>query len=98
MSRSYKKTLRTGDKKNNFLKKYANRKLRHDENIIQNKCYKKTYCSYNICDYEDVGTSFEQFYQRKIGWWRILCQYHKDIPVPTEKEAWIGYCKLYIRK
>lgn len=36
MSRSYKKTPRSGDKKNKYFKKYANRVYRRDKfNILQ---------------------------------------------------------------
>ena len=45
MSRSYKKTPRSGDKKNKFFKKYANRKYRKLplEDTVQHKSYKKTF-------------------------------------------------------
>ena len=68
MSRSYKKTPRSGDKKNKFLKKYANRKYRKLplEDTVQYKSYKKTFCSYDICDYEDVGRIFEEFYHQSV--------------------------------
>ena len=99
MSRSYKKTPRSGDKKNKFLKKYANRKYRKLplEDTVQHKSYKKTFCSYDICDYEDVGTTFEQYYQGRIKWWRVFSCYSNE-PFPTREKAWQEYLKYFIRK
>jgi hypothetical protein len=100
MSRSYKKTPRSGDTKDKFFKRYANRRLRHkpsDEEPLQNKSYKKDFCCYDICDYEEVGTSFEQFYHQCVRSWHRWRQYHND-PFPTREEAWKEYLKWYKRK
>ena len=68
MSRSYKKTPRSGDTKDKFFKRYANRRLRRRKLDIdlQHKSYKKDFCSYDICDYETVGTSFEEFWRDRV--------------------------------
>ena len=100
MSRSYKKTPRSGDTKNKFLKRYANRKLRHNRNhdvILQNKTYRKTFCYYDICDFEEIGTTFEQFYARCIRYWHRWRKYHNE-PFPTREKAWQVYLKWYKRK
>ena len=62
MSRSFKHTPRCGDKKDKFYKNYANRRLRRKQLIhnLQHKTYKKDTCSYDICDYEEVGLIFEE--------------------------------------
>ena len=99
MSRSYKRIPRSGDTKDKFFKRYANRRLRHKpiEDMLQNKSYKKDFCSYDICDYEEVGTSFEQFYFHYVQSWYRWHQYHNE-PCPTREEAWIKYLKWYKRK
>ena len=100
MSRSYKKTPRSGDTKDKFFKRYANRRLRHkpfDEEPLQNKSYKKDFCCYDICDYEEVGTSFEQYYRGQIKWWRVFSCYSNE-PFPTREKAWQEYLKYFIRK
>ena len=44
MSRSYKKTPRSGDQKDKFFKTYANRKLRRDKfHNLQHNSYKKIF-------------------------------------------------------
>ena len=61
MSRSYKKTPRSGDQKDKFFKTYANRKLRRDKfHNLQHNSYKKNFCSYDICDYEWTHYSFKR--------------------------------------
>ena len=54
MSRSYKHTPRSGDKKDKYLKNYANRRLRRypiNKPPLNNCTYKKYNCSWEICDY-----------------------------------------------
>ena len=100
MSRSYKKTPRAGEKKNRFFKKYANRKFRrkvNDETVLKHNSYKKNFCYYDICDYEDVGTTFEQYYRGRIKWWRIFSCYSNE-PFPTREKAWQEYLRYFIRK
>ena len=51
MSRSYKKHSRVKDPANKGMKKYANKKVRHTENIPNGKAYKKVFCSWDISDW-----------------------------------------------
>lgn len=90
MSRSYKHTPRAGDKKDKFFKRYANKKLRRNKlnHNLQNSSYKKNFPTWDICDYESVNKSFEQYvYNRK--------KYKTFTNIKDEKEA---YNKMYIRK
>lgn len=95
MSRSYKKTPRSGDTKDKFFKRYANRRLRRRKLDIdlQHKSYKKDFCSYDICDYETVGTSFEEFWRDRVKKW-----HSGRIHFPTREEAWKDYNRWYKRK
>ena len=99
MSRSYKKTPRSGDTKDKFFKRYANRRLRRRKLDIdlQHKSYKKDFCSYDICDYETVGTSFENFWRDRVKWWHAWRKYYNE-PFPTREEAWKDYNRWYKRK
>ena len=100
MSKSYKHTPRSGEQKDKFFKKYANRKVRRlpiDEHPLKGKHYKKVFCRYDICDYETVGISFEQYWERLIkSWhkWRNDC----GLPYPDPIEAYEEYCRWFIRK
>ena len=100
MSRSYKHTPRAGDTKDKFFKKYANRRVRRlpiDEHPLNHKSYKKATCSWNICDYETVGTSFEQYWEGlvKSGHrWKSEC----GLPYPNRDEAYQEYCRWFLRK
>lgn len=96
MSRSYKKTPRSGDKKDRYFKRYENRcvrKLSFDHDL--NHCHYKKYSErWNICDYETVGISFEEYWRRvkrRFGcippeWWE------------TKEQAYKDYQKWFIRK
>ena len=49
MSRSYKHTPRSGEQKDKFFKKYANRKVRRlpiDEHPLKGTAYKKVFCQF----------------------------------------------------
>ena len=100
MSRSYKRTPRSGQQKDKFFKNYANRRLRRlptDEHPYNNCTYKKVSCSWNICDYEDVGTSFEQYWERLVKSWHQWRTYN-NIPLPSREQAYEEYCRWYKRK
>ena len=99
MSRSYKKTPRSGDTKDKFFKQYANRRLRRKKLDIdlQHKSYRKDFCSYDICDYETVGTSFEEFWRDRVKWWHSWRRYRGE-PYPTREEAKKDYVRWYKRK
>lgn len=95
MSRSYKKTPRSGDTKDKFYKNYANRKLRRNKfHNLQHSNYKKNFCSYDICDYEIVGETFEEWWEQCLkNWYRWKYLY---APFPSrEKEyrKWYKYFK-----
>mgnify|MGYP006896647918 FL=1 len=100
MSRSYKHTPRAGDTKDKFFKKYANRRVRRlpiDEHPLNHKTYKKATCSWNICDYETVGISFEQYWEGLVkSWhrWKSEC----GLPYPDRDEAYQEYCRWFLRK
>ena len=99
MSRSYKKTPRSGDKKDKILKKYANRRIRQDKNAsdLKYRAYRKRYQSYNICDYQDVGLTFEQFYNQYLSSWYRWGQDFGE-PYPTIEKAKKNYYRWFIRK
>lgn len=99
MSRSYKKTPRSGDTKDKFFKKYANRKIRRKKlsTNLQHKTYKKDFCHYYICDYELVGTSFEEFYRNRIKIWHQFRKYYNE-PYPTREESLKDYYRWFKRK
>ena len=98
ISRSYKGTPRCGDTKDKFFKRYANRKVRRlpiDERPKGN-AYKKVFCQYDICDYETVGTSFEQYWESLVKrWYEWEWKYYK---FPDREEAYQEYCRWFIRK
>ena len=102
MSRSFKHTPYCGDRKNHYMKRYANKRLRqknltHD---LQHKSYRKDFCSYNICDYYEIGTRFEEYYESCVKRWQHYQSYGwgKNEPFPTKEKCWQEYCKWYIRK
>lgn len=94
MSRSYKRTPRSGDKKDKFFKKYENhrvRKLPYDRTLNHN-AYKKHGEGWNICDYETVGISFEEY------WYRIKRRFHNWYQPITREEAYRDYQRWFLRK
>lgn len=100
MSRSYKKTPRSGDTKKKFFKNYANRVLRRDKSedaVLNHKSYRKRYCSYDICDYETVGETFEQHWRRELKYWHNYGKYRGE-PFPDRSESLKEYNKWYKRK
>ena len=97
MSRSYKKTPRCGDKKDKFFKTYANRKYRRDKfTVLSHKAYKKNYCSYDICDYETIGMTFEQHWDRCLKSWYTWG--YKYEPYPNRDEAYREWYHWYKAK
>ena len=95
MSRSYKRTPRSGDTKDKFFKRYYNKRLRKlpFECVLDNGTYKKYNCQWDICDYETVGISFEDY-------WRHLKRRFSNQPniLGTKEEAYKEYIKWFIRK
>lgn len=84
MSRSYKKTLRSGDCKDKFFKNYANRKLRRNKfEDLQNGSYKKNFSSWQICDFNSLNWSFEEHWNmtlKRCSKW--------NLPIPNKKEIY----------
>ena len=100
ISRSYKRTPRCGDKKDKYLKNYANRRLRRypiDKPPLNNCTYKKYNCSWDICDYETVATSFEEYWERLIRNWYNWGQYY-GLSFPDRQKAKKDYYRFYRQK
>lgn len=97
MSRSYKKTPRSGDQKDKFFKTYANRKFRRDKfNNLQHNSYKKNFCHYDICDYETVGETFEEWWKHCVSVWHNWgCRYE---PYPSREEEYRRWYKWFKAK
>lgn len=104
MSRSYKKTPYCGDNKSNGMKKVANHKVRrllkNPDVDFPHKAYRKAFCSWDICDYKYIQSSFESYYRDELRRWAEWRRYswYKEKPKPTREECWKDYCKIYIRK
>ena len=99
MSRSYKHTPRAGDKKSKIAKRLANRRIRNypiDSPFFNHKSYKKIFCSYDICDYQSVGTTFADYWKMcKKRWYDWEYKYK---PFPTVEQAKKEYYKFYLKK
>ena len=95
MSRSYKRTPRSGQQKDKFFKRYYNKRLRKlpFECDLSGYAFKKYNNAYDICDYETVGISFEEY-------WRHLKRIFHTCPesLGTKEEAYKEYLKWFIRK
>lgn len=96
MSRSYKKTPRCGDRKNKAMKKYANHVVRRDTNTYQNSSYKKRFCRYDICDYESVGDTFQDYWNMRVRQWYSWRWRYEEFP--NEKEEYRKWYKWFKRK
>ena len=95
MSRSYKKTPRCGDTKDKFFKKYANRKVRRNNaNHYNHNSYKKLSCSWDICDYETVGRTFEEYWKQTLDYWYQFGYKHEHYPSYEEEyRQWFKWYK-----
>ena len=95
MSRSYKKTPRCGDKKDRKSKRLANKRFRRKQltHDLQHNSYRKDYCTWRICDYEVIGTTFEQY-------WRVVKSLNRwgRPPCPSREEAYQEWYRWYKRK
>ena len=56
MSRSYRHTDMVKQQNSKGMKRFANKRVRHDLDIPSGKAYKKKFCSYDICDYKWIWT------------------------------------------
>ena len=98
MSRSYKKTPRSGDRKNKFFKNHANRVFRYDKfNTLQHSGYKKNYCRWNICDSETIEYSFDAWWKSSVSEWLNKGQYRGE-PFPSLEEEYRLWYKWYKQK
>ena len=89
ISRSYKHTPRAGLINDQFHKNYANRVLRRiplDQLPLKYNSYKKNYNRWLISDYNEVGTSFKDFWSIWSDWYA------------SKEEAYKAYKKIYLRK
>jgi hypothetical protein len=98
MSRSYKKTPRAGDTKSKYSKRYANRQLRRKKlnTDFQYSSYKKSFESYNICDFEEVATSFNDYWNSILRRWYDW--EYKYESFPDKDRAYKEWFKDYKRK
>lgn len=95
MSRSYRKVGGWKDQ-NTFMKKCANRRVRHKKDIPNGKAYRKYTCSYDICDWRDLYFSREsartaheiRFKQPPCWGWYIVQAYE-----PFEYKEWVAFGK-----
>lgn len=97
MSRSYKHTPYTGFKKDKDFKKLANkriRKLPYEEGFTNHKRY---FDSWDICDYKQVGMTFEQFYAERVKFWHLYGA-RRGESYPSREECRKDYEKWYLRK
>ena len=79
MSRSSKKHPWVTDHKlHNDMKKFANKKVRHEEDLPNGRAFKKVFCSYDICDYkwrqtkEEAIEEYENALKHPVSYLRIL--------------------------
>ena len=96
MSRSYKHTPRSGERKGKYSKRLANRIVRRNqykEAFPQYSGYKKMFESWNICDFEIVGKTFEAFYMEERMWNCLLQK-----PPPDRVKTRNRYERWFIRK
>jgi hypothetical protein len=104
MSRSYKKTPWSGDKKGKEKKRIANHKMRQKlknnlELIVQQGEYKKLYETWDICDFGWV-TTFEEFMERewKNYYWLKINFPNHSIEEPDEKQCYRIWLKFHRNK
>ena len=66
MSRSYKHTDFVKDSNKKFMKRFANKKVRHSKNVPNGGAYKKVFCSWEISDFKWRWTreeAIEEWYE-----------------------------------
>ena len=85
MSRSYKHTPYCGDRKNKFMKRYANKRVRQR---LKNSDYLPTAAEYK--------KKFESYYQKEVTYWYKWR--HRYYPFPSREECWKDYIKYYLMK
>lgn len=106
MARSYKKANYCGERKRSFVKRWANRRVRHDKNVYSHNSYKKIFDSYEICDYKSFCYNYESFREEEIRSeiWYIskfgtgTYRHRTNTEIPTEKEIRDRFNSYYKRK
>ena len=68
-----------------------------DKPPLNNCTYKKYSCSWEICDYETVATSFEEYWERLTKNWCNWGQYY-GISFPDRRKAKKDYYRFYLQK
>ena len=74
MSRSYKKNPVCKDPNNRYMKRFANKTVRHSMSVPDGKAYRKFFQSYNISDYSFRCSLLEQ---RKYGYCESYQQWNR---------------------
>ena len=105
MSRSYKKTPYSGDRKNRETKRIANHKVRQRlknskyEIRTKSRDYRKFFDSYEICDYGWICT-WEEFWKRELRHynWARFQKWFTPADEPNYEESYRYWCKWYKRK
>lgn len=97
MSRSYKKTPWSGDRKGKDKKRIANHRVRnwlkqHPEESLCGREYRKLYESWDICDYGRIMT-WEQFWDSCVkNWYNWQCKFSYPFPEKEEEyRRWIRH-------
>lgn len=67
------------------------------EDLPRYSGYKKLYESWDICDYETVGESFERYFQAMVRYW-FSWGMRMGEPFPDFHKSRNDYDKWYIRK
>ena len=99
MSRSRKKTPRCGDNKG--MKRYANRVIRRNKlkENINHMQYKRLFNSYEICDYQSVHFTFNEYWRGTLAhYFKIINRTNKVIEEPDIDKVKDEYERFYIRK
>lgn len=88
MSRSYKKVPYSGDNKGQYMKYYANRRLRRNKKLkLNNKSYKKYTNSYDIRDY--------YFIEDFKSWYKSMKNLYPEM---NDKEIYMKWYRYYKMK
>ena len=97
MSRSYKKVPVAALPKDKFFKNYFNRRVRRNDETLNNSSYKKLSQSYDICDYRGDSMSFTDFWEREVRHWY---EWEQELgkPFPNKKVAYRQWLKIYKTK
>ena len=109
MSRSFKHTPRCGDDKSRGYKRISNRKIRHKlkkEDFENNEntggrnhsYFKRMTQTWDICDYESVGETFEQYFANQVQLNNILRNAGINQKPLKKEEMEKEYKRLFIRK